>query len=68
MDFHHATQRRRAQCVRILSHYPLLVQDKLAKVSRGNKTKTKMVLASGIMVVIRESKSGDILIELRPPP
>ena len=62
-----AAHRRRAQCVRILSNYPLLVQDKLAKVTRSRKHKTTMVLAAGILVIIRESKSGEILIELKPP-
>jgi hypothetical protein len=62
-----AATRRRVQCVRILSNYPLLVQDKLAKVTRSKKHKTTKVLAAGIVVIIRESKSGELLIEFRPP-
>ena len=67
MNNNQAAQGRRAQCVRILSHYPLLVQDKRAKVSRGKKKKATKVLAGNIMIVIRESKSGEILIEFKPP-
>jgi len=67
MKVNQAAHGRRAQCVRILSHYPLLVQDKLAKVTRGKKNKTTKVLASGILIVIRESRSGEILIEFKPP-
>ena len=58
---------RRTRTVRILSHFPILVQDRLAKVSRGKKSKTTKILAGGIMIVIRESKSGEILIEFKPP-
>jgi hypothetical protein len=67
MNEDQAAKRRRAQCVRILSHFPILVQDKLAKVGRGKKQKTTRVLAGGMMIVIRESKSGEILIEFKPP-
>lgn len=62
-----AVLRRHTHCVRILSHYPLLVQDKLAKVNKGKKKKTTKILAGGIMIVIRESKSGEIVIEFKPP-
>ena len=67
MNDNQAAQWRRARCVRILSHFPILVQDQGAKVSRGKKKKTTKVLAGGIMIVIRESKSGELLIELKPP-
>ena len=40
MNFSQAAHGRRAQCVRILSHFPILVQDRLAKVRRGKKKKT----------------------------
>jgi hypothetical protein len=52
--------------VRILSHLPVLVQAKTARMRKGKK-KTQKVYLPTITIIIRYSNSGDVTIEFEPP-
>lgn len=59
--------RRHPTCLRILSHFPILVQDKLAKIGRGRRAKKTTVYLSTVTIVIRETKRGVVTVEFKPP-
>jgi hypothetical protein len=52
--------------VRILTHLPVLVQAKTARVRKGRK-KTKKVYLPTLTMIIRYSQNGDVAIEFEPP-
>jgi len=52
--------------LRILSHLPVLVQGQTARIRKGKKRTQKIYLPT-MTVIIRYSKSGDVIIETEPP-
>jgi hypothetical protein len=52
--------------VRIVSHLPVLVQGKSARIRNGRK-KTEKVYLPTMTLVIRHSNCGDVIIEIEPP-
>jgi hypothetical protein len=59
--------RRQAQCVRILSQFPILVQDGSTRTTHRKKSKTTKIFLSAMTIIIRESKSGIVTLEFKPP-
>ena len=67
MTVNQAAERRHTQCVRIVSDLPILVQHQSAKITRSKKDKTTKLFLSTVTVIVRESESGVVTVEIRPP-
>ena len=53
--------------MRILSHFPILVQDKLAKIGRPRRAKKTVVYLATVTIVIHETARGVVTVEFKPP-
>ncbi|HEV8430064.1 MAG TPA: hypothetical protein VGQ41_19335 [Pyrinomonadaceae bacterium] len=52
--------------LQILSHVPVLVQARSARLRKGKKRTQKVYLPT-MTIIIRYSQSGDVIIEIEPP-
>jgi len=66
VSVHQAAQRRHAQTVRILTHLPVLVQDRKS-IKRTKTNKATVINLALARITVTQSASGEIIIEIEPP-